>query len=114
MPAKNRVLFTIQNSVDQLSSTLSTSIFFCEMAAAETEVLTEVVPMAFTEVFEAVFEAAALAAEATVAPILVAAETGTSASVLTTAGLEGIFVLLRFRLPETGLDFCSFSDLFNC
>merc|ERR1719174_3237804 len=99
MPAKNRVLFTIQNSVDQLSSTLSTSIFFCEMAAAETEVLTEVVPMAFTEVFEAVFEAAALAAEATVAPIL-----ATSASVLTTAGLVGIFVLLRFRLPETGLD----------
>ena len=84
------------------------------MAAAETEVLTEVVPMAFTEVFEAVFEAAALAAEATVAPILVAAATGTSASVLTTAGLVGIFVLLRFRLPETGLDFCSFSDLFNC
>ena len=79
------------------------------MAAAETEVLTEVVPMAFTEVFEAVFEAAALAAEATVAPIL-----ATSASVLTTAGLVGIFVLLRFRLPETGLDFCSFSDLFNC
>ena len=112
MPAKNPVLFTIQNSVDQLSSTLSTSIFFCEMAAAETEVLTEVVPMAFTEVFEAVFEAAALAAEATVAPILVAA--ATSASVLTTAGLVGIFVLLRFRLPETGLDFCSFSDLFNC
>ena len=109
MPAKNPVLFTIQNSVDQLSSTLSTSIFFCEMAAAETEVLTEVVPMAFTEVFEAVFEAAALAAEATVAPIL-----ATSASVLTTAGLVGIFVLLRFRLPETGLDFCSFSDLFNC
>ena len=113
MPAKNPVLFTIQNSVDQLSSTLSTSIFFCEMAAAETEVLTEVVPMAFTEVFEAVFEAAALAAEATVAPILVAAA-ATSASVLTTAGLVGIFVLLRFRLPETGLDFCSFSDLFNC
>ena len=109
MPAKNHVLFTIENSVDQLSSTLSTSIFFCEMAAAETEVLTEVVPMAFTEVFEAVFEAAALAAEATVAPIL-----ATSASVLTTAGLVGIFVLLRFRLPETGLDFCSFSDLFNC
>ena len=79
------------------------------MAAAETEVLTEVVPMAFTEVFEAVFEPAALAAEATVAPIL-----ATSASVLTTAGLVGIFVLLRFRLPETGLDFCSFSDLFNC
>ena len=79
------------------------------MAEAETEVLTEVVPMAFTEVFEAVFEAAALAAEATVAPIL-----ATSASVLTTAGLVGIFVLLRFRLPETGLDFCSFSDLFNC
>jgi len=69
--------------------------------------------MAFTEVFEAVFEAAALAAEATVAPILVAAAT-TSVSVLTTAGLVGIFVLLRFRLPETGLDFCSFSDLFNC
>ena len=109
MPAKNHVLFTIENSVDQLSSTLSTSIFFCEMAEAETEVLTEVVPMAFTEVFEAVFEAAALAAEATVAPIL-----ATSASVLTTAGLVGIFVLLRFRLPETGLDFCSFSDLFNC
>ena len=76
------------------------------MAAAETEVLTEVVPMAFTEVFEAVFEAAALAAEATVAPIPVAAATtATSASVLTTAGLVGIFVLLRFRLPETGLDF---------
>jgi len=78
--------------IAQLSSKLSTSIFL-EIAMAE-EVLGEVVPMA--EVLEACFEAMETKGRSLAA-----------ASALATAAATEVewtcFVLLRLRLPETGL-----------
>ena len=75
----------------QLSSKLSTSIFL-EIATAE---VGEVVPVAEAEVGEAVFEAIETRVRSLEAASALATATATEVE-------WTCFVLLRFRLPETG------------